>query len=81
MCLPTFGLSFCEITHRQPMIFPLLNPDPKAAVQVKFLLVSRNTFSVIFILLIVSFYVVSVFMGFGENFGTGWDKTYSQFPY
>lgn len=45
MCLPTFVLSFCEITHRQPMIFPLLNPDPKAAVQVKLLLVSRNTFS------------------------------------
>lgn len=71
MCLPTFGLSFCEITHRQPMIFPLLNPDPKAAVQVKFLLVSRNTFSVIFILLIVSFYVVSVFMGIWGEF---WDR-------
>lgn len=71
MCLPTFGLSFCEITHRQPMIFPLLNPDPKAAVQVKFLLVSRNTFSVIFILLIVSFYVVSVFMGI---WGELWDR-------
>ena len=71
MCLPTFGLSFCEITYRQPMIFPLLNPDPKAAVQVKFLLVSRNTFSVIFILLIVSFYVVSVFMGIWGEF---WDS-------